>query len=340
MTGDHHAAIMLAERTALLPRLASRVARDEPQSSVMASLDGVIATAAANAAILEQTAADVARALGEAGVPCVFMKGVAFIAHGLNAEPGDRHTDDVDVLVPEAALADAALALQRCGFVPSDRMRRVTYDGGTRAELRPPGEHAWGALESPLGVEVDLHFAVPDGRLCDFSALAPHCVEREVRGVPISVPDLPALLAQMCEHVVLHHACIPRYLPRHAADLVDIVDAAGSDVWDAARAVGVPLAIEVSRLLLETAAGERMGSALFPDVQTSRLIEAVIEGGRTARRVGRDVRTNPARLARKVLPARRFISATYGVSETDPRLPFYYVHRLVSLRWLRDPYRG
>jgi hypothetical protein len=93
-------------------------------------------------------------------------------------------------------------------------------------------------------------------------------------------------------------------------------------------------------LFFDAATSEELGAFLLPDARISRVIESVIEAGRSARRIGRDVRTNPLRLARKVVPARRFMSATYGVSEFDRRLPLYYLHRLLSLRWLRNPYRG
>lgn len=97
--------------------------------------------------MLNQAACEVAQALQAADVPAVFLKGFAY-ASILYPSPELRPFNDLDLLVPEAALNAAGTALEKAGYRPSD-------------QPLPPGpiEKSFYKPVAPgVTVDVDLHW--------------------------------------------------------------------------------------------------------------------------------------------------------------------------------------
>lgn len=112
-----------------------------------------------NATILAQ-AAHVAKALNGAGITPVLLKGAGHLASGLHEHPADRLVGDLDLLVPETAIADAVHALTAAGYtVQSPDLLHA--DGASRVDVHyPPMQHPdwpllvelhWAVLPRPLG---------------------------------------------------------------------------------------------------------------------------------------------------------------------------------------------
>lgn len=92
-------------------------------------------------------AARIAAAFGDAGIPCVFLKGAATL---LDSEAGApwRQLTDLDVLVPENRITDAVKALQREGYHASD------YQTGFEQRLH---HHYPALIDETEGIAVELH---------------------------------------------------------------------------------------------------------------------------------------------------------------------------------------
>lgn len=322
-----------AERLAVGPRVASRL---EPDPYVTERN----AEANARAALRVHGAREVGAVLDRAGIQALLMKGAALAALGVGAELGDRHSDDVDVLVPEGHRSAAEAALGRAGYVRADAVTRPAVDGRPVAaqEVRA-GDHAAPCLVSPTGVHVDLHDRVPDARLGTFAAFDGYTQQTADAA---TIPTPAALLAQLCDHVVVHHQARPSYLARHVADLVSLEARFGDAIWTAARPLCFPVAWQVSRALLWLARTNPSAAAgvLVPSERSRVAVEMAWEALDVAGRVRRDLFNDPSRLARKLVPARSYVAASYDVAPDDPRLPLLYVHRLVTFRWLTRPFYG
>lgn len=137
-------------------------------------------------------------ALGAAGVvPCA-LKGPA-LADRLYAEPALRPASDVDLLLPEAALADAVAALEARGFRRADAL--------VDAYQRRHGHHVH--LDRPPGPAVELHFRPQSGlgtRLPAGELLARARPHRTARGTPVRVlapeDELIVLAVHASQHLL------------------------------------------------------------------------------------------------------------------------------------------
>ena len=272
----------------------------------------------------------------------VFLKGAGLAAHGVSLVIGDRHTDDIDLLAPAESRDDVIEAIAELGYAPDHDSELPAVGGGTLADQEfTTSAHAEMALISPRGVRLDLHWFVPHAGTTDFSEVIARTVMAGPEGGQIPVPAPPLLLAQICDHVVLHHRARPAYLPRHVADLVDLIDTFGVELWDEAAPLGNPTALRFSRLLLELTQRDRLpASVLFPPPGVQASLEATAELVDVLSRASRDLRADPRRLYRKLVPSREFVANSYGLDPDDPRIPLCYLHRLVTLRFLFRPLRG
>src|SRR6266511_5085875 len=90
--------------------------------------------------IARETLREVARALGDSGIPVMPLKGVLFQLV-LYADPAERRLCDVDVLVPESRFAEAIAILMQHGYRPESA-------GPSWIEA---------AFRSPRGLPLDLH---------------------------------------------------------------------------------------------------------------------------------------------------------------------------------------
>ena len=133
------------------------------------------------------------QALAATGVPVVLMKGTAYLMAGLPAADG-RLFGDVDIIVPQARLADVETALLRHGWESSDTS---AYDQRYYREWMheiPPMHHR------RRGSVIDLHHAI----LPRTARIRADSATMMAAAVP--VPDHPGLLTFAPTDMVLHSA--------------------------------------------------------------------------------------------------------------------------------------
>jgi len=117
-----------AHRANLLPRIA--VALDdlglmrEVPAAPRAHLVAARALAQAQADAVRREIAYIDRALAATGVPIVLLKGAAYLLAGLRAARG-RMFSDIDILVPQGALAEVEAALMLKGWASA---KTTPYD--------------------------------------------------------------------------------------------------------------------------------------------------------------------------------------------------------------------
>lgn len=161
--------------------------------------------------------ARVVAALGDAGIPSVVLKGGALLASG-SVRLGGRHTDDLDVLVPEFEAAHALKHLEHLGFVVREgvlhdgtphrnrathQMPTMVCPGGTLLEIHTQTHVHGEAFEDVMSDSVEVELALP----------------KEFRAVRVRVPAQWRLFRQLCAHVLDHHAGAVRLWPRHLFDV-------------------------------------------------------------------------------------------------------------------------
>lgn len=332
----------LALRFALLPRLVARTDLVPLAPELRTKFEAWRVDYEERAAARAAEAFVLSSLLRSEGIEHVFLKGAGLAAHGVAAVAGDRHTDDIDLLVPSERREDVLRLIADVGYAPDHDSALPAVGGGTIADQEfTTSTHSELGLVSPRGVRLDLHWRVPDAAVGRFEDVLEHTVLAGPSGGAIPVPSPPMLLAQICDHVVVHHRARPAYLPRHTADLVDLVARFGEDLWRQAEGLGDPLALRMSRWLAERAIDGRLPALLlFPPRPMQAGLEAAAELIDVVDRVRRDLREDPRRIARKVVPSREFVASSYGIAPDDPRIPLCYVHRLVTLRFLFKPLRG
>jgi hypothetical protein len=118
-----------------------------------------------NETIVRQ-AAHATRALNDAGIAPIVLKGAGNLLSGLYSAPGDRLIGDIDLLVRPEELGAAVAALTNAGYaVQSPDL--LHDDGGSRVDVHyPPLEHRdwpmlvelhWALLPPPLGARLPVH---------------------------------------------------------------------------------------------------------------------------------------------------------------------------------------
>lgn len=288
---DVPAALDLAERLGLLPRLATRhePARlaAELDARAAARLREARALAAARELRFDETLARVAEAARAVGCEIAPLKGRALVLAG-DCRPGERPANDLDLLAPAAALAPLAAELRRRGFAE---------DAGARYDHHLP------ALRHPTTEAVELHRYLPGVRLAGAASatwddlaraglLADPALGEPLAGVRAVAPA--ARLAHALVHALAQHgqtARLPGWLL--VGDLLDLgsAAAAGADwrAWiardvrgdeiDAAQALAAACgagrdpfaagepegAVVLARHLLAAALDEEYGEALKLD---------------------------------------------------------------------------
>ncbi|BDG05660.1 nucleotidyltransferase family protein [Anaeromyxobacter oryzae] len=279
-----------------------------------AALRGDAENAAAKNTLLVAEAVRLQRALEEARIPSVALKGTALVAAHYPAI-GARHVGDLDLLVPPADAARAAEVLQAAGCA-SDPYALPALDG--RPAAPRPGHHHLAPLRTQGGISCELHVAVPGvrGRRADAEDVLARSVEVRWRGSALRVPSLDDLLGIACTHVLGAHRAEPRFVPRHVADVAVLI-AAGADPGRAERLHPGP---EVAESLALVAAA-RAGHAPMPGraASVSARARSVAAAMAEARRGGE--------LLRLFFPARPYLAARYRVAERSPWLPVLWAWR-------------
>jgi hypothetical protein len=192
-------------------------------------------------ALLRRTLEEVLAALGGAGVSPVALKGPA-LADRIYPDPSLRPATDLDLLVPEAALEQAAAALLRIGFIRPAPL----------VEAYQRRHHHHLQLLRPLGPAVELHFRPQSGFGAAFPAAEllararPHRSGGAALQVLAPEDELVVLAVHAATHLAERGAWLldlVLYLGRHP-DL-DWAEVLGrSRAWGCAR----PLAWSLGRL--------------------------------------------------------------------------------------------
>jgi len=252
------ALIPSAEEARLLPRLASDAQRMGLTSGLPDWTRGRLTSALVRGQEFERAVKweidRVHRALLPAGLRPVFLKGAAYIAAGLPCGVG-RVVADVDILVPEAELPRAQVALQQHGweFEPLEPYDERYYREWMH-ELPPMRNRDRGTM-------LDVHHRIlpktgrihpPTERLLEEA--------REVSGISVLSP----------EHMVLHAAAHLFQDGEVAGALRDVVD-----LRDLIEQFGQDPAFE-SRLVAE-AKVLGLGRPLFYAVRYARLAGCTID---------------------------------------------------------------
>ncbi len=190
-----------------------------------------------NERILDEARA-IAESLNAIGIEPAFLKGAAYLVEGVlpscpERPLSGRYLCDLDLLIPESRLRDAAAALEGQGYEPdaSDEMapfrhhypqlqRPCAADGGGSA---PVELHRW------FGHGVARRLLSADEVLADSRRL-------EWRGVRIRIPSPEHLVTHLILHSQIHHCYSERIWPpvRAMQDLVFMAQHfAGQIDWDA-----------------------------------------------------------------------------------------------------------
>lgn len=288
-----------------------------PAAAAALRADGERATAF-NALLVAEAAA-VQRALAEAGVESVALKGVALVALHYPAI-GARHVEDLDLLVHPSRTERAADVLRGLGCVPCFGPR-LDYEGRPIPVVRS-GDHL-PPLRTPRGVVLELHDAVPGvpGRRADAADVLGRARLAPWRGTSLRVPAPEDLLGIACTHVLGKHRDDPRFLPRHLAD-VAVLLAAGADPARAERLHPGPEVAESTALVAAASAG----SVAALRVARRGAFAAAAARGRSLFAATRGARQRGV-LSRLLFPTRTFLAARYRVSPSSPWLPLLWAWR-------------
>ena len=283
--------------------------------------------AVAAAAALDETTAEVVRALDGAGVRTILLRGPV-IAGWLYPTAGERGYGDADLLVPPASFRGAEEVLRRLGFHES------TLEAAFPGE-RPGHAHTW---FRPGGLAIDLHrtlvgIGVPPEEA--WNVLAEGTERLTLSDVEVHVLSRPATLAILALHAA-HHAGAGDQPVR---DLDRAINSASADEWSAAlditrRLDAVPAFSAGLRVL---PAGRDLASSLGLDASTTPPSELVgspafhLAQGVAWFRALRGPRAKAAFVGRKLVPTPERMRARSRLARRGPvGLAGAYVMRWLS----------
>ncbi len=216
---DPPAALSLAKRFGLLPRIAARCDLERVAQGLGTEAASCLQRERALAEARELRHEEGLRLMSDGaakvGVEPIALKGRALVLAGY-AAAGSRPSVDLDLLVPRAAAAAFYRELRSKGFTDSGAHRY---------------EHQLPALQHPCGAVVELHVHVPGLRLDGVHSATWEDFCREglvvrdgVPGIaPLRVPTRSALVAHALVHALAQHGLSSHYagwlLP---GDLIDL----------------------------------------------------------------------------------------------------------------------
>jgi len=157
---------------------------------------GVHAANSARNATLRECLAGIGRALNACGIEPVLLKGAGWLATAGAAPPAWRFLSDLDLLVPQARLAEAVAAACKLGFISQDADYDPARDAHFPALIAPGGQFA-----------VELHTRLfADRTLPLLEARLPSGAQAiVVDGAVYLMPALADRLAHLIAHAQLHH---------------------------------------------------------------------------------------------------------------------------------------
>jgi hypothetical protein len=161
-----------------------------------------------NEQILDDARA-IAERLNAIGIEPVFLKGAAYLVEGIYPLSG-RYLCDLDLLIPESRLADAAAALESQGYQADTRDAMASF------------RHHWPQLQRPCATDgagstpVELHRWFGHGvsrRLLSSDEVLRDARQLEWRGVRIRIPSPEHLVTHLILHSQIHHCYSERIWP-------------------------------------------------------------------------------------------------------------------------------
>ena len=285
------------------------------------------AAAAARNGLLLNDLVQAQRALGEAGVASVALKGMALLAGGHYPSIAARHLSDVDLLVGPRELARAAEVLAAAGLTPAPAAL-PTQDGRTDALGRNPAEAHLRPLAAWSGGLLELHDRLPGGGPPAEEVIGA-AQRRSFHGGTVVLAAPGDLAGMLSRHVLLAHAADARLRARHVADLVALERTGLS--WSHVRARYGARLVEGSLALLSAARREAAGEGrasfrlglLEPFRPTLRARMRGLLGGRGFSFLA---------LWRAAFPSRRYMEARYGLLPGAPLSALFltYPRRLLK----------
>jgi hypothetical protein len=234
---DWEGLIRLAADEFVLPALHERLEETgvKPPAEVGEFLAAVEEmNAERNARVLDEAVA-IAEVLNAIGIEPVALKGAAFLIEGVYPRPGCRYLCDLDLLVPQSRLREAAAALEREGYRPD------------RSDAMAHFRHHYPQLQRPRGADgsgsaaVELHHSLghgPSRKLLSADEVFRESSLREVNGARMRVPAPEHLATHLILHSQLHHRYRDRIWPplRAMYDLAMLVRRFGSRLdWEEVR---------------------------------------------------------------------------------------------------------
>jgi len=210
----------------VLPSL-QRHLTDQPDGELAHQVRNVLRFTWLRSQILVSSAANALAALDSAGVETMLIKGGAVLHHG-GWQIAQRPMEDINVLVPLVAAAEAAEAMMAHGF---------HHPWARTLAVRP--EHVCARLHSirfagPMHAEVDLHWrALTESRRPGADeAFWAHSESGELRGIPTRVLSLSDTLLQV---IANGEAQSDGSAIQWAIDAVQLIESDAID-WDYASA--------------------------------------------------------------------------------------------------------
>jgi hypothetical protein len=156
-----------------------------------------------NLRILEEVK-EISRLLNEAGIEPVLLKGAAYLAVGVYADPGERYLLDLDLLIPKIQVAAAAQKLLSNGFEQNPSHAFVRFG------------HHYPPLSRTGLVSVELHSILGLG-VCEELLRADDVIAKSQRqllgGVSLRVPCPDHLMIHAIMHSQIHHAPAGKFWP-------------------------------------------------------------------------------------------------------------------------------
>jgi Uncharacterised nucleotidyltransferase len=144
------------------------------------------------------------RLLNQIGIQPILLKGLAYLATGVYDIPAARYLADVDLLIPEIQINQAAQALMQSGFEAddSDPFARFRHH-------HPP-------LMRPGAVHFELHHALTmsqAGALLPAGKMIESSIAVDLDGVQVRVPSPEHMMTHLIMHSQLQHPYNERIWP-------------------------------------------------------------------------------------------------------------------------------
>jgi hypothetical protein len=345
------AAVALARAQGVAPLLHRRLQAEGALGAIPAPLTGQLEEAR------RATALDnlrkygefrrVARALGEAGIPLIALKGL-HLAELVYRDISLRPMSDLDILVPRERVADCIAVLRKLDYGYDE-------DLGLAAEAMLDTKCNLGLAYAELDIWLEVHWAL-DERHGEATDPAPD-IWKTARAARLGDADTLVmspefLLLHVCAHLACNHSFA--FSLRALCDIAEIVQAHPALDWAAVAEHGsrhhwkrgVAAALRLARDHLGVAVPAPSLAALGGDVLDSGMLAEALAQILSATSLPEGLVTAPNLLAlsaarnpgekaallwRRVFLPRSELALLYGVSADSPRLPLYYALRLGDL---------